>query len=275
MKYSQVKSDTWQTLQLNAGILVKGFDPSDGTFTAIMGATNGGLQFASNPEWLDFAEDIDNARKNTKQFKRLVGYDPTISGTFAACTPALAKDLLGAGMIDSLNSAHIIPVEKLTDADFFECTMLGDYSDVNTGASAGFMAVTVHNALNTAGFQWTSAKDAKGQFPLELHGHYDNDNPDKQPFDIYVKAGTGSTQPSIALNKHVLNISVDDEVQLSADVIPAGTTVTWSAGNTEYASVSSSGVVTGEGVGNTIITASITVNSVTYTDTCTVIVTSG
>lgn len=61
--------------------------------------------------------------------------------------------------------------------------------------------------------------------------------------------------------------------QLTANTIPAGETVTWSSSDTDKATVSSGGLVTGKAAGNVIVTASITVNGVTYTDTCTVIVT--
>lgn len=272
MKYTKVKSDTFQTLQLNAGILVKGFDPSDGSYTSILGATTGGLSFNSNPNFSDFGEDVDNCPPNTKQLKRIMSYDPAISGTFTACTPELADTLVAAGIIDSNSAAHIIPSHKLTDADFIDITAVGDYSDVNTGESAGFLAITIQNALNTSGFKWTSNKDGKGQFAFDYHGHYDYDDPDSAPFDIYVKAGTGTNPtPSVTINRHVLRIADGSTATLNADVIPANQTVTWNSESSAVATVSG-GVVSAEGEGNTIVTASITVGGVTYSDTCTVIV---
>lgn len=272
MKYTKVKSDTFQTLQLNAGILVKGFDPSDGSYTSILGATTGGLSFNSNPNFSDFGEDVDNCPPNTKQLKRIMSYDPAISGTFTACTPSLAHALVGAGIIDSNSSAHVIPTHKLTDDDFVDITAVGDYSDVNTGESAGFMAITIHDALNTGGLQWATAKDGKGQFAFDFHGHYDYDDPDSAPFDIYVKAGAGTNPtPYIALNKHVVSVENGHTVELHADVIPEGQPVTWSSADTNVVSVLGA-VLTAEGLGNTIVTASIIVGGVTYSDTCTVVV---
>lgn len=64
------------------------------------------------------------------------------------------------------------------------------------------------------------------------------------------------------------------EVTLEAVTVPADAIVSWSSSNSSVASVgASTGVVTAEGPGNTIITASITVDEVTYTSTTTVIVT--
>lgn len=82
----------------------------------------------------------------------------------------------------------------------------------------------------------------------------------------------GSSGVSIELNRHSLNLVEDDTYTLVPTVTPAGQTVTWSSGSSSIATVNN-GVVTAAGAGNTIITASITKDGVTYTDTCTVIVT--
>lgn len=79
-------------------------------------------------------------------------------------------------------------------------------------------------------------------------------------------------QAGIELASHKLSLVEDDEYTLTALTYPAGATVTWSEGSSSVATVSD-GVITAEGAGNTIITASITDSGVTYTDTCTVVVT--
>jgi hypothetical protein len=87
----------------------------------------------------------------------------------------------------------ITPADVLTDSMFEDVTLVADYSDVNkdggTGSSvkAGYIAVTIKDALNTTGFQCTTTKDGKGQFPFEFRGHYDLSNPDDPPFEIFVQ----------------------------------------------------------------------------------------
>ena len=72
-----------------------------------------------------------------------------------------------------------------------------DYSDENIGASnAGYVAIHLMNALDTAGFQIQTTKNAKGQFAFEFHGHYDINDIDTVPFEVYVKAGGSSPTPS-------------------------------------------------------------------------------
>lgn len=81
-----------------------------------------------------------------------------------------------------------------------------------------------------------------------------------------------STEPSVTLDQNEVTVEAEDTVTLTAATYPAGETVTWSSGNTSIATVAA-GVVTGVAEGATTITASITVNGVTYTDTCSVTVT--
>ena len=79
-------------------------------------------------------------------------------------------------------------------------------------------------------------------------------------------------QAGIELATHKIALKVDDEYTLSALTYPANATITWTSGSSSVATVAD-GVITAEGTGNTIITASITDSGVTYTDTCTVVVT--
>lgn len=81
----------------------------------------------------------------------------------------------------------------------------------------------------------------------------------------------GSATPSVLLNTHGITVEEDDTVTLTATTVPAGQTVTWSSSATGKATVAN-GVVTGVEAGSAIITASITVDGVSYTDTCTVVV---
>lgn len=75
---------------------------------------------------------------------------------------------------------------------------------------------------------------------------------------------------SISLNKSSTTIADGSTETLTATTVPAGETVNWSSSDTDVATVTSGGVVTGVDPGTAIITASITVGGVTYTDTCVV-----
>ena len=270
-KYTQVPSDTMQKLVMNAGILVKGFSPATGEVTGIMGATTGGLVFEATPDFIDFGEDVDNMPKNTKEMKQINDVTVHVSGTLLTLDAESAKSLMAAADIDENDATKIIPRMNLTDGDFEDIWIIADYSDENTGASAGYVAVHLMNALNTGGFHITTADRAKGQFPFDYTAHYSINEPETIPYEVYVKGNGATPVPGILLNKHSITLEDEAKETLVATVIPSGSTVTWASANTAIATVSN-GEITAKDVGTTIITASITVDGVTYTDTCTVVV---
>lgn len=191
MKFTKVPTDTFQTIQLNAGILCDSFDPTTLEVGNILGATSGGVNFNSNPSYVDFGEDVDNVPANTKQLKKLQAFDPTMSGTLITVSAASVKKLLAAADIDSQSAIKVVPRSVLKAADFAGLWWVGDYSDENTGNGAGFIAIHLADALNTTGFQIQSSKNGKGTMPFEFHAHYDLEDEDLEPpFEVYVKAGT-------------------------------------------------------------------------------------
>lgn len=78
-------------------------------------------------------------------------------------------------------------------------------------------------------------------------------------------------QPDIVLNRSTVTITEGETFTLEATTTPAGETITWSSSASTKASVAN-GVITGEEAGSATITASITVDGVTYSDTCAVTV---
>ena len=193
MKYTKIPEDTFQQLQMNAGILCKGFTPADGTATDIIGATTGGINFTATPEFTDFGEDIDNCPKNTLELKRLTSWEAKMSGTFVVVSADLAKSLIGAADVDSLDETHIVPRNDLDTNDFDDIWWIGDYSNLNGDVNGGFCAVHLMNALSTGGFQIQSTDKAKGQFAFEFTGHYSMNAQDEVPFEVYIKDGAPET----------------------------------------------------------------------------------
>ena len=273
MKYTQIPSTAFQNIQLNAGILVDGFTPATGVIGNLLGATSGGVNFTDSVEYKDFGEDIDNCPKNMLELKKLDKHEVKMSGTFVTINATTAKWLAGSADVDDLDATHIIPRNDILASDFKDIWWIGDYSDVNTGDNAGFVAIHMRNALNTGGFQIQSTDKDKGKFAFEFTGHYSMAAQDTVPYEIYIQAGNYTPEPLVLLNKHLVTVAKDATTTLTAETVPAGETVTWTTSNNTYADVTSGGVVSGEAVGTAIITASITVDGITYTDTCTVVVT--
>ena len=192
MKYTKIPENTFQNIQLNAGVLLSSFTPSSATVSeeAIIGATTGGINFTATPTYIDFGEDIDNCPKNMKELKKLDSWEAKCSGTFVTIDTAVAKSLIGAADIGTSDTTKVTPRNDLAQADFSDIWIVGDYSDKNGATNGGFVAIHMMNALSTGGFQIKTADKAKGQFAFEYTAHYSMSAQDTVPFEVYVKAGT-------------------------------------------------------------------------------------
>ena len=85
MKFTKIPADTFQKLQINAGILTTDFTPATGTIgeAGQIGATTGGISYSATPTYKDYGEDIDNCPKNTKELIEVDSWEAKASGTFA------------------------------------------------------------------------------------------------------------------------------------------------------------------------------------------------
>ena len=195
MKYTKIPENTFQNIQLNAGVLLSSFTPSSATVSdeAIIGATTGGINFTATPTYIDFGEDIDNCPKNMKELKKLDSWEVKCSGTFVTVDTAVAKSLIAAADIGTSDTTKVTPRNDLAQSDFDDIWIVGDYSDKNGDTNGGFIAIHMMNALSTGGFQIQTADKAKGQFAFEYTAHYSMDAQDTVPFEVYVKAGTAES----------------------------------------------------------------------------------
>lgn len=195
-KFTQIPTDTFKKLQLNAGILTTEFNPATGELTAsnIIGATSGGVSFEATPSFTDFGEDIDNCPKNTKELKKLDSWEAKMSGSFVTMDTNVATSVIGTAAVASNNQTKVVPRNYVEAKDFKNIWWVGDYSDINEDGSsagkAGFIAIKLINALSTGGFKIQSGDKAKGTFEFEYTGHYSSENIDTVPFELYIKAGS-------------------------------------------------------------------------------------
>lgn len=86
---------------------------------------------------------------------------------------------------------------------------------------------------------------------------------------------TEAAVPSITVSPSTASVETGSTTTLTVTTENAtGYTISWTTSNSSVATVNNSGVVTGVSAGTATITASITVNGTTYSDACTVTVTS-
>ena len=69
MKFTKIPEDTFNELQVNAGVIVKTFNPAVGTLNmdSLVTATTGGIKVDCKPTFEDYGADVDNAIKNSKR----------------------------------------------------------------------------------------------------------------------------------------------------------------------------------------------------------------
>lgn len=185
-KFTAIPQDTFESLQLNAGVLLKTFDPASPAAPkddAIICATTGGIKASCVPAFSDMGEDVDNCPANLLELKHLDSWECKMSFTSLGTSPAAIKLALGAADIDSANASKIIPRRDLQAADFSDIWWVGDRAD------GGMVAIRLINALSTGGFSLQTTKNGKGQISVELTGHVSIGNQDTMPMEFYSNPG--------------------------------------------------------------------------------------
>lgn len=188
MTFTQIRETTFEELQVNAGVVLKTFDPT--TFTGelalenILFATSGGTTITDTPEFRDAGEGIDNAPKNMKEFKKLVRREVNISGSKVTFTPESVKSDMAAADISTVDGktdvTKITPRDTLKDEDFMDFWVVGDYG------VGGYMAVHIMNALSVSGFNWKTTDQGNGTSDFEYTAHYSIKNQTQVPYEVYI-----------------------------------------------------------------------------------------
>ena len=181
--YTRIPQNTFDALQVDAGVLLTYFDPSDPdvTDTDIITATTGGIKIDCVPEYEDWGADVDNCPNDMMELKTPTGWKCTISTTAIGTSPEMIKLSLGAA---DVSGSKITPRATLKMTDFSTLWWVGDKAD------GGFVAVKLFNALSTGGFSLQTTKKGKGQTSLELTGHVSLQAQDVVPMEFYSISGS-------------------------------------------------------------------------------------
>ena len=181
---TQIPDDVFETIAKNAGILLNEFDPETWTVSrsAIKGATTGGIDFKDAPSYTDYGEDIDNCPKGTMELQEIESREVTAASTYVSVRPAEIKNLVVAA--DKVGD-KITPRNELKTSDFEkEIWFVTDYG------VDGAIAIRLDNVMNTDGFALKTTDKGKGNFAFNYKAHYSIKDPDKVPYEIFIKEGT-------------------------------------------------------------------------------------
>lgn len=186
-KFSKISQNAFDEFQVDAGVLLKTFDPSSPKLedTNIICATTGGINPTCVPTYSDMGEDVDNVPNGMKELMHLDGWETTLGFTALNTTKEVIRMALGAADIGAENG-KITPRRDLKDTDFSDVWWVGDRSD------GGLVAIRLINALSTSGFSLQTTKNGKGQIAVTLTGHVSISAQDVVPMEFYVQEGTAA-----------------------------------------------------------------------------------
>lgn len=191
--WSQVTSDSLDLVQVQAGMILTSFNtttPAAPTADSVLCATTGGIQADCVPTYEDFGEDIDNCPNNTKELKRITGWDCTLSFTALDMSGEVFKAALGAAIKTAETTAHPESVEPRAQV------AVQDFSDlwfVSERIDDKIIAIQLKNALSTGGFNYKTQKNGKGQLTVTFTGHVSINAQDVVPMAFYICNPEGYT----------------------------------------------------------------------------------
>lgn len=180
--FTEIPVDTFDGLQMDAGVITKVFDPAKPeSFDKknIVCATTGGINTVCQPTYSDLGEDVDNCPVNMMELKHLDSWTCSIAFTSLGTSKESIRMELGAADIDA-DSGAIIPRRDLKQSDFEDSVWW-----VGDKANGGFVAVQLMHALSTDGFSLQTTKSGKGQIACTLTGHVSLEKQDEVPMKIY------------------------------------------------------------------------------------------
>ena len=177
--FNKVTKESLDNVQINAGMLLKSFNPTTPAVPSaadIICATTGGITATCTPTFEDFGADIDNCPENTKELKKVTGWECTLAFTAVEVTADTIKLALGAaGTVGS----EIQPQNELINADFTDVYFVSERVDDK------IVAIHLKNGLG-GGLSYKTQKNGKGQISVTLTGHISLEDIDDVPMSFYI-----------------------------------------------------------------------------------------
>lgn len=185
-KATRVSADMAKNVQVQAGILCKGFDVSNPVAPAdanIICATSGDFNITCVPQTQDFYEDVNNVPAHTKEGLEIIDYDMSLTVNCIEINARTVRLALGAVADEGniLTSTGMKPAKEYSDAEFQVLYWLGDMKDPDK-----LFVVRLVNTVSTGGFSFTATKNGKGQLSLTLSPHFSLSNIDSVPMTFFI-----------------------------------------------------------------------------------------
>lgn len=189
---TRITADAAEKMQTNAGLLLNTFDvtnPVEPSDEHIVTETTGDFSISCTPTTEDFFADVNNAPTNTKQGKRITGWECSLGVTALSITEETLKLALGAS--EENENGGITPRRQYKAEDFKSLYWIGDMIDEDK-----LLVVAMDDTVSTAGLSFTSTNNGKGGLALTLMPHTSLDDQTKIPMAFYIltKIATEETE---------------------------------------------------------------------------------
>lgn len=188
---ASIRDDTWQNLQLGAGVLLRqtdfsGIRTAEGMREAIadamlddsciIGATKDGGSFLCKP----MLRNAEGARR-TAMAGAMVndGWEVRMTGTLMEITPGSLSAALGMAQVARDSGATVIRAKgSIGQEDFLPALCwIGD-------TSRGFMMIEMHGVMNVSGLSFRFSRNGTGEIPFEFQAHAADADGDDAPCRI-------------------------------------------------------------------------------------------
>lgn len=199
--YNELPADLLKKINFDAGVVLTKFDVTKGTVDKkdIIGATTGGTSFNSTPTMSNLFDDIDNVPGSIKQGARIDKYEPHLTGTLITIDEDSIQKMLVKSAVDKNTTEGVTKFTAKqglvpTDA-FFDVWVVTGYAavaDGNGDIKNGYFAIHLKNCIDVSGFQKQTANNGKSTYAIDFKAHYDADNPEDVPFEIYISDGVSA-----------------------------------------------------------------------------------
>lgn len=188
-----LRAETFERLQLNAGVFLTGFDYSSATDattlkaklataieagTGVLGATRGGGSFECTPQTRTI--EADGMRYPFKGSTVNDMWTVKLKTTLLEATPENFKNALMCADITKAGKVTTVRVRTDIKADDYIPTLcwVGD-------TSKGFVLIQLDNALNLTGASFTFTDKGEGTLPVEFQAHQASlEDQDHAPFRV-------------------------------------------------------------------------------------------
>ena len=193
-----LRAETFQNLQLNAGMFVKNFDYStiadkaamktalaairtgaSGALGTLIGATRGGGSFTVVREMRQ--PEADGRRYGFVGDTYVDSVDAQISTTIIEITVDNLKDAFGSADVTGAAPKQTMKLRTAIDTDDYLTNIcwIGDLAD------GRYVLICLKNPLNQADFSMTWTDKGEGEIPVEFHAKQaEVDDYDYAPFEL-------------------------------------------------------------------------------------------